>query len=143
MINKQAAGTVDRVNFYEGINAFKAVLKGHEEDLNRIDPLVRRNIKKILTIEQSIEFKICDLIAEKMDSFFRYFYLACVAFFLGYFAVELDGLWKSLILFFLGMGVLSLQVFVVVRRRMRKSKLTWKGAFLFYLKCMCIHKHTS
>jgi len=140
-VNKSAAGGTDRTDFQEGINQFKQFFSASSVDqMNNVQPEIKQKIDLILEIENSVYFKVFDLVSDKADVFCRYFYLAAVCFYLAYFSSIVDLHEVAIASSVVGFFILSVYLHLLLRKRMRKSSMTCCQAFCHYLHCRCIHK---
>jgi len=92
-------------------------------------------------LEQDFLFQFTGLLAARLDYFFRFWYAIIFIFYLG---IQFGIIFQSdgvIVFFSLTACIMVFSYLTIkIRYRKKKSKLSTKGAILFYTSCRCCGK---
>eukprot|EP00347_Sterkiella_histriomuscorum_P003280 403364894 len=134
---EEAQNDSNPAKFQMAFDSFKGFVVDHWTQIDYdLDSRTRKQIVEVFEIENSFEFKFYKYISNNLDYLFRYGYESAFLFFLCNFLSRLYSLlWLeivSVILFVLSIvGWILFHIIV----RMKKNRLTFFKATMFYLKC--------
>jgi hypothetical protein len=108
-----------------------------------LDPKTRKKIEDVFEIENSRHFRLCKFIAESLDQFFRFAYLAC---YVLYLCTQLSSLYtyKWLYGHSIAMFILTFILYFVwiVYDKMNDEEWTLGKSMIYYAKLRCIFPKT-
>lgn len=137
---EEASKDSNPAKFTLAFNSFKVFVVANwtqvDYDLN---VKTRKEIEEVFNIENSSEFRIYKFIADNLDYFFRFAYMACFVLFICLkmsFLYDLEWLYGlSIALFILAFALYTL---AHIREKMIENEWTFSTAFRYYAKMRCI-----
>ena len=121
-------------------NSFKlfAVKNWTRIDID-FDSRTRRQIEEVFLIENSVSFLLSKFVAETMDYFFRFAYIACFILYLcERLSVLYDLLWLYAVSIAVFLASFLLYTYIVLKLRMYAEDWTFSYTWQHYMKCRCI-----
>ena len=115
-------------NFHSMLVNMKADIndcKNPEGELNEVQQYQLKNINKIIMIENSLYFKLCNIISDEIDNVFKAYFPVGFLFYIGYMLTELGNDFLSWIIVIFAFNFLII-VFIGVKAlkdKMREDDL--------------------